>query len=221
MVAMMVAMMVATMNTLVTDLWTRSLTSTWKGSDDRKPHCVQHGFLSATEKCFPSSIAPAPPKRAAAALFETGGIWKAQLAYLTSTIWRHQNCSRSYEFAWAALFVLAGWKTLLPAALTINQNDGLWVTGHPEGWSPCCASCDQSWNCVEKVATKDGSFWVKLYQASEKSIATSAETDVEGWRNEGIFDHWVSVKENHPLGHHLQLNAQFAVHQESSKSSSD
>ena len=178
--------MVATMNTLVTDLWTRSLTSSWKGSDDRKPYCVQHGFLSATEKCFPASMAPAPPKRAAAALFETGGIWKAQLAYLTSTIWRHQSCSRSYEFAWAALFVSADWKTLLPAALT-NQHDGLWVAGHPEGmsgWSSWCASCDQSWNCVEKVATKDGSFWVKLYQASEKSIATSVETDVEGWRNE-------------------------------------
>ena len=176
--------MVATMNTLVTDLWTRSLTSSWKGSDDRKPYCVQHGFLSANEKCFPASMAPAPAprKRAAAALFETVGIWKAQLAYLTSTTWRRQSWSRSYAFAGAALFVSADWKTLLPAALT-NQHDGVWVTGHPEGWSSWCASCDQAWNCVEKVATKDGSFWVELYQASENSIATSVETDVEGWRN--------------------------------------
>ena len=70
-----------------------------------------------------------------------------------------------------------------PIAALTNQHDGLWVTGDPEGWSSWCASCDQAWNCVEKVATKDGSFWVELYQASENSIATSVETDVEGWRN--------------------------------------
>ena len=52
-----------------------------------------------------------------------------------------------------------------PIAALTNRHDGLWVTGHPEGWSSWCASCDQAWNCVEKVASKDsssGSNYIKL-----------------------------------------------------------